>query len=41
MHPRHDKGPNFFVIGFALAILVAMIFVSCNKNALLGALSSS
>ena len=41
MHPRNDKGPNFFVIGIALAVLVALIAISCNQSAILSSLSSS
>lgn len=39
MHQRDDKGPNFFVIGLAAAVLVALIAVSCRKNEILSALA--
>lgn len=41
MHPRNDKGPNFYVIGISLAVLAALIAVSCNQSAILSSLSAS
>ena len=40
MTPRNDKGPNFFVIGIAFAVLVALAAASCHKDALISALSA-
>lgn len=38
MHPRTEKGPNFFVIGLAAAVLVGLIVLSRRLPALLAAL---